>query len=727
MKTGIAMTLLAFALGMASVALAAPVPADDSHSVKRYALLLASNYGGRERVTLKYAYDDANAFTEVLEDLGGLAIQDRRLLMEPDEAALADAVKWLSERLAADAGKGLRREVIFYYSGHSDEAGLLPGGRRISYKDVRNMLASLDAEVKIAVLDSCAAGAMTRMKGGSWTAPFMVDQSSDVRGQAILTSASANEAAQESDRIRASLFTHHMVSGLRGAADVDQDNRVTLNEAYRYAYQETLENSESTSGGAQHPAYDFQLAGAGDLVLTDLTDNPGSLVLPPEMEGRVFIRGKSGRLIAEFGKSAGKPLTLGLKPGEYTVSVLFGGILKKSTVEVRQATSDTFDLASLAVAPLEELRSRGNQPVAEAEDEAGPTTYRKQSLSLTLIPAMGNEPLTDNNFSLNLLIGRAHNLDGVELSWLAGIRTGHVDGVQFAMGYNHSQGRMRGVQSSSGLNMVDVTSAGVQSGCLNWAEKGFRGVQGGGLGNITKEDIKGVQGAGVFNWAGEVSGVQGAGVVNIADRIHGVQASVVNVATDDTHGLQAGVVNVTGGKVHGLQAGVVNVMNRGGIGLGVVNVVRDGRSSFTVAGGDLALAALEFKHGGDYWHTIYRAGTGGDGKGTYDFGMGFGGHFPIFDRFYLDTDLLSHYVKDSVLGFSKQHRTLAEARLLAGVKLLPWLSLNAGVSFNVLVQEGNENLDRYARFTSWSLHDGGKTGNSVMAWPGFMAGIRILE
>jgi hypothetical protein len=39
---------------------------------------------------------------------------------------------------------------------------------------------------------------------------------------------------------------------------------VTLNEAYRFAFDETLARTETTSGGPQHAAYDISLAGTGD-------------------------------------------------------------------------------------------------------------------------------------------------------------------------------------------------------------------------------------------------------------------------------------------------------------------------------------------------------------------------------------------------------------------------------------------------------------------------------
>ena len=53
----------------------------------------------------------------------------------------------------------------------------------------------------MAVNRLCASGALTRGKGGLPAAPFLVDASTRVTGQAILTSSSWNEASQESDRI----------------------------------------------------------------------------------------------------------------------------------------------------------------------------------------------------------------------------------------------------------------------------------------------------------------------------------------------------------------------------------------------------------------------------------------------------------------------------------------------------------------------------------------------
>ena len=59
---------------------------------------------------------------------------------------------------------------------------------------------------------------------------------------------------------------------MRGDADRDHDGRVTLDEAYAYAYGRTVAATAATRAGAQHPTYAFDLKGAGDVVLTQPGD-----------------------------------------------------------------------------------------------------------------------------------------------------------------------------------------------------------------------------------------------------------------------------------------------------------------------------------------------------------------------------------------------------------------------------------------------------------------------
>ena len=148
--------------------------------------------------------------------------------MEPSRETLLWETGRLRERIARLRPEQPRLEVFVYYSGHSDEDNLLLGREKVSYRELRAQLQSLAADVRIAILDSCASGAFMRAKGGRQRPPFLFDAAYDMKGFAVMTSSSADEASQESERLRGSFFTHTLVSGLRGAADTSRDGRVTL-------------------------------------------------------------------------------------------------------------------------------------------------------------------------------------------------------------------------------------------------------------------------------------------------------------------------------------------------------------------------------------------------------------------------------------------------------------------------------------------------------------------
>ncbi len=289
--------------------------------VRRFALITGATAGGPGRVPLRYAGTDARAVQHVLTELGGVPESGTILLLEADRAALTAGFERLRQMVAAAAAPGARTEIVFYYSGHSDESGLLLGPDRVSYSEVRSWVDATGADVRIAVLDSCASGALTRTKGGVHRPPFLVDTSSAAHGHAYLTASAENESAQESDRLGAAYFTHYLVSGLRGAADTSHDGRVTLSEAYQYAFTETLARTETSRGGPQHASYDFQLTGKGDLVMTDLRATSASLQFPAEMSGRLYVRDAAGQLVAEVHKLAAQPIELGLPPGHYRVTL----------------------------------------------------------------------------------------------------------------------------------------------------------------------------------------------------------------------------------------------------------------------------------------------------------------------------------------------------------------------------------------------------------------------
>ncbi len=351
------------------VASATPVHANATTPLRRFALVIGSNNGGGDRDQLRYAGHDAARVADVLQQLGGVIQTDLSLLKEPDVRALDSAFDALSNRVRDERKPGQRIELVVYYSGHADETGILVGGARYDYARLRQRIRAVPADVHIAIVDSCASGSFTRIKGGTRMPPFLRDSSNQVHGFAFLSSSSADEDAQESDKIGASFFTYYFVAGLRGAADRNHDGKITLGEAYQFSYEQTLGRTQNTAHGPQHPAYDMHLSGTGDVVITDLRSTESALVLPVALRGRVTIVDKSGRVAVELTKDAGAPLDIALPNATYSVHVDNGGKELVATITLDHVGDVELDQNSLRPVSSEATVARGMHGDDDDDDD----------------------------------------------------------------------------------------------------------------------------------------------------------------------------------------------------------------------------------------------------------------------------------------------------------------------------------------------------------------------
>ncbi|MBU1077809.1 MAG: caspase family protein, partial [Spirochaetes bacterium] len=342
---------------------------DTSTSLRRLAILVGANYGGPDRKKLRYAVSDAKAIAKVFQEMGGIYSSDEVLLEEPDKDELVREIKKLKEKVTELKGKHGRIEFIFYYSGHSDEEGVLLGKEKYYYKDLKEIIKEIPSDMNIVIVDSCASGALTRIKGGKKRPPFLVDTSMNMKGYAILTSSSSEEVSQESDKIGGSFFTHYLVSGLRGAADTTRDGRVTLNEVYQYAYHETLARTEKTISGPQHPNYDIQMTGAGDVIITDIKENSAGIILEKNSFGKYFIRRRIDlRLVAEINKQQGRTVEVGLEAGDYNIALEKNEKYYTGKVDLKEGSFVKINDGKLRKEKREYAQSRGNSDPGSNEE-----------------------------------------------------------------------------------------------------------------------------------------------------------------------------------------------------------------------------------------------------------------------------------------------------------------------------------------------------------------------
>jgi hypothetical protein len=295
--------------------------------VVRLALVVGNNAGGGDVPPLRYAENDAGKVARLLEELGEVPPAQLVLLQGQTPEALERAV----ERLRGMALSAKQRQpdakvaLLFYFSGHSDGEGLELGPQLVPFSRLKALLAGTSAEVRLLIVDACRSGAALQQKGAKAKEAFSIrmNNSLDATGEAFIASSAADEAALESNEVMGSIFTHHLVSGLRGAADSSGDRLVTLGEAYRYAYDQTVTRTSMLAAGGQHPSYEYKLSGQGEWVLTSLRQLTGALVLPKDTERAVITDVLRDQIIAEVPRGVQQ---VALAPGSYGVRVFREGI-----------------------------------------------------------------------------------------------------------------------------------------------------------------------------------------------------------------------------------------------------------------------------------------------------------------------------------------------------------------------------------------------------------------
>ena len=292
------------------------VLASTAHAERRFALLVGANDGWATDRSLRYAHDDAQRVQEVLLQLGNVAPADATILFDPTTKELDAALAKIEGQLAASTEPTL---LFFFYSGHSDASSLHLRGPVMALSTLAERLSNTKAGLTLAVIDSCRSGAILGTKGAMPVAAVRMGADEPVQGFALLSSSGADELAQESKALAGSIFTHHWVSALRGAGDVDGDGIVRLTEAYGYAYERTRVDTEATAL-PQRPGYRFSLKGQGDVPLTRLNTGAATLELEAEPSHRyVVVDSAEQHLVAEARSDPTERRRLQLSPGAYRI------------------------------------------------------------------------------------------------------------------------------------------------------------------------------------------------------------------------------------------------------------------------------------------------------------------------------------------------------------------------------------------------------------------------
>ena len=332
----------------------------------RFGLVAGSNRGQERKATLRFAERDARRFARLLTDLGGFE-EDNVVLLEGVGAdGFKEAFSKMQKKIAdVVPHKAPRALLVVYFSGHSDGVNLEFGSDLLEYAEFRRLVEESGAGIQIAFIDSCQSGGLTAIKGGRPGPSFdlVLTDTIDANGTAIVTSSAAGENSQESGELMGSFFTHYLLSGLRGAADANQDSRVTLAEVYQYAYGKTVVETSRTLAGTQHPTYEYQMEGRGNVVLTDLSRGQARLRFGTDTSGDFLVLSKkTGDVVAELSKPYGTVRRLAVPAGAYNVALRRGVRLYSQDVRLKDGQQVRVDPAVMREHPALLAAVKGSGP-----------------------------------------------------------------------------------------------------------------------------------------------------------------------------------------------------------------------------------------------------------------------------------------------------------------------------------------------------------------------------
>ena len=333
---------------LAAAWVSSPAHAAASDEVVSYAIVVGSNPGGPGQDDLRFAERDAERVAAVLRELGGYPAKNVETVLAPTPERLLAAIDQVAARLVEDQAEGRRTLVFFYYSGHARASALVLGDDEVPLEDLRAKITALPATVTIVVLDACQSGAFTRIKGAEPAADFSFNSRTglDAAGIAVLASSSESELSQESDFLEGSYFTHHLLVGLRGGGDRDKDGRVSLDEAYQYAYDQTLVATAHTAVGRQHVSFEADLKGQGEVPLTYPEKADATLTLAADLAGDVLIqRMPAEAVLAEVHKVAGASFDVAIPAGRYRVLVRTAEVIHRCPATVSPGATTSVDLS----------------------------------------------------------------------------------------------------------------------------------------------------------------------------------------------------------------------------------------------------------------------------------------------------------------------------------------------------------------------------------------------
>ena len=189
---------------------------------------------------LRYADRDARQMVAFLQSKAGGNVPASHITLLTNQQATQTAI---NQALHLFRRAGATDRIILYFSGHGVPDGFVPYDVRpgqdrpgrpdqmLTYAQIKTAFRASKANTKLCIADACLSGGLTKPQLNRTTIP---KQAADGSRVAMMLASRSSQSAVEMRSLAGGAFTHFMLSGLRGQADLDHNGIVSIRELHQY-------------------------------------------------------------------------------------------------------------------------------------------------------------------------------------------------------------------------------------------------------------------------------------------------------------------------------------------------------------------------------------------------------------------------------------------------------------------------------------------------------------
>lgn len=247
----------------------------------KVALLIGVSEYGPELNPLPGAVKDVEAVKQVLQPLEMGGFDEVKLLLNPNPPVMREAIETLF------SGRTKNDLVLLFFSGHivQDDSGKLYFATSITSKSpkaehirvstipasfVHDLMSNSSCQRQVVILDGCFRNLSAQEMAANNDGTADIKTQLGGEGRTILTSFTAIQNSFNSEGFNRSVYTRYLVEGIRtGAADLDSDGWISVNELHQYA-----SNKVQSVAPAVKPEFYPSENGSKIVLAKALLDNP---------------------------------------------------------------------------------------------------------------------------------------------------------------------------------------------------------------------------------------------------------------------------------------------------------------------------------------------------------------------------------------------------------------------------------------------------------------------